>query len=78
MRRLISNNVGLPRDVAWRAETVHTAIWERPLRGRNVARRLILKGDGQGISLADPLEPPATVNLLICCSTSSSDVRVDL
>ena len=25
--RLVSLNVGLPRDVTWRGRTVHTAIW---------------------------------------------------
>lgn len=48
MGRLISINVGLPRDVAWRGEKVHTAIWKQPVEGRIRARRLNLEGDGQG------------------------------
>jgi len=48
MARLLSVNVGLPRDVAWRGETVHTAIWKQPVQGRVAARRLNLEGDGQG------------------------------
>jgi ferredoxin-NADP reductase/MOSC domain-containing protein YiiM len=48
MGRLVSINVGLPRDVAWRGQKVHTAIWKQPVQGRIVARRLNLDGDGQG------------------------------
>jgi ferredoxin-NADP reductase/MOSC domain-containing protein YiiM/ferredoxin len=46
--RLVSVNVGLPRDVAWRGEKVHTGIWKQPVQGRIAARRLNLEGDGQG------------------------------
>jgi ferredoxin-NADP reductase/MOSC domain-containing protein YiiM len=48
MGRLRSINVGLPRDVAWRGETVHTAIWKQPVQGRVAVRRLNVEGDGQG------------------------------
>jgi ferredoxin-NADP reductase/MOSC domain-containing protein YiiM/ferredoxin len=46
--RLVSINVGFPRDVAWRGETVHTAIWKLPVQGRVAVRRLNVEGDGQG------------------------------
>jgi ferredoxin-NADP reductase/MOSC domain-containing protein YiiM len=46
--RLLSINVGLPRDVAWRGMTVHTAVWKAPVRGRRMVRRLNIDGDGQG------------------------------
>jgi ferredoxin-NADP reductase/MOSC domain-containing protein YiiM/ferredoxin len=48
MARLVSVNVGLPRDVAWKGQKVHTGIWKQPVRGRIAARRLNLEGDGQG------------------------------
>ncbi len=48
MGRLVSINVGLPRDVAWRGEKVHTAIWKQPVQGRIAVRRLNVEGDGQG------------------------------
>ena len=48
MGRLISVNVGLPRDVAWRGEMVHTGIWKQPVQGRRMVRRLNIDGDGQG------------------------------
>jgi MOSC domain-containing protein YiiM len=48
MARLLSVNVGLPKDIAWRGRTVHTAIWKRAVAGRRMARRLNLDGDGQG------------------------------
>jgi ferredoxin-NADP reductase/MOSC domain-containing protein YiiM len=46
--RLLSVNVGLPRDIAWRGKTVHTAVWKRPVQGRRTVRRLNIEGDGQG------------------------------
>jgi ferredoxin-NADP reductase/MOSC domain-containing protein YiiM len=45
---LISVNVGLPRDIAWRGETVRTGIWKEPVQGRRIVRRLNVDGDGQG------------------------------
>ena len=48
MARLLSVNVGLPRDVTWRGKTVHTAIWKEPVQGRRIVRRLNIDGDGQG------------------------------
>jgi ferredoxin-NADP reductase/MOSC domain-containing protein YiiM len=48
MGRLLSVNVGLPRDVTWQGRTVHTAIWKAPVEGPCRARRLNLEGDGQG------------------------------
>src|SRR6478672_3596067 len=44
----MSVNVGLPRDITWRGETVHTGIWKAPVKGRRMARRLNIDGDGQG------------------------------
>jgi MOSC domain-containing protein YiiM/ferredoxin-NADP reductase/ferredoxin len=46
--RLLSVNVGLPNDIAWQGQTVHTAVWKRAVAGRRMARRLNLDGDGQG------------------------------
>src|SRR5580698_9674237 len=48
MARLLSVNVGLPRDVAWKGRTVHTGIWKTPVNGRCQDRPLNLEGDGQG------------------------------
>jgi ferredoxin-NADP reductase/MOSC domain-containing protein YiiM len=46
--RLLSVNVGLPRDIQWRGETIRTGIWKEPVTGRCRAARLNLEGDGQG------------------------------
>jgi ferredoxin-NADP reductase/MOSC domain-containing protein YiiM/ferredoxin len=46
--RLISVNVGLPRDVSWRGATVHTAVWKSPVPDLRMVRRLNIDGDGQG------------------------------
>jgi MOSC domain-containing protein YiiM/ferredoxin-NADP reductase/ferredoxin len=48
MARLLSVNVGLPRDIAWQGRTVHTGIWKDPVPGRCRVGRLNLHGDGQG------------------------------
>jgi len=48
MARLLSINVGLPRDIAWGGKTFHTAIWKEPVHGRRMGRRLNIDGDGQG------------------------------
>jgi ferredoxin-NADP reductase/MOSC domain-containing protein YiiM len=48
MPRLLSVNVGLPRDIAWKGRTVHTGVWKNPVAGRCRVGRLNLAGDGQG------------------------------
>jgi ferredoxin-NADP reductase/MOSC domain-containing protein YiiM len=48
MVRLLSVNVGLPRDVTWQGRTVHTGIWKTPVEGPRMVRRLNVDGDGQG------------------------------
>jgi ferredoxin-NADP reductase/MOSC domain-containing protein YiiM len=48
MPRLLSVNVGLPRDIQWKGRTVHTGIWKNPVAGRCLVRHLNLDGDGQG------------------------------
>ena len=48
MARLLSVNVGLPRDIAWKGRTVYTGIWKGPVAGRCRVGRLHLDGDGQG------------------------------
>jgi ferredoxin-NADP reductase/MOSC domain-containing protein YiiM/ferredoxin len=46
--RLVSVNVGMPRDVEWEGRIVHTAIWKEPVDARRMVRRLNVDGDGQG------------------------------
>src|SRR5579862_6838743 len=48
MAQLLSVNVGLPRNVSWRGESVFTGIWKEPVQGRRMVRRLNVDGDGQG------------------------------
>src|ERR1700755_2083835 len=48
MARLLSVNVGLPRDIPWQGRTVHTGVWKAPVQARQMARRLNIDGDGQG------------------------------
>jgi ferredoxin-NADP reductase/MOSC domain-containing protein YiiM len=47
MSRLLSVNVGLPRDVTWNGKSVRTAIWKNPVDGRCMVHKLNLVGDGQ-------------------------------
>ncbi|MCS5718404.1 MOSC and FAD-binding oxidoreductase domain-containing protein [Herbiconiux sp. CPCC 205763] len=48
MSTLLSLNVGLPKDVPWQGETVHTGIYKTPVDGARMVRRLNIDGDGQG------------------------------
>ena len=45
--RLLSLNVGGPRDVPWEGKTVRTAIWKEPVDGRRMVRRINIDGDDQ-------------------------------
>ncbi len=45
--RLLSVNVGLPREITWRGRTVRTAIWKDPVHGKRMVRRLNIEGDAQ-------------------------------
>ena len=46
--RLVSVNVGMPRDVEWEGRLVHTGIWKDAVPDRRMVRRLNIDGDGQG------------------------------
>ncbi|BBX38815.1 MOSC and FAD-binding oxidoreductase domain-containing protein [Mycobacterium simiae] len=48
MAKLVSVNVGKPKDVSWQGRTVHTGIWKAPVAGPRMVRRLNIDGDGQG------------------------------
>jgi ferredoxin-NADP reductase/MOSC domain-containing protein YiiM len=48
MARVLSVNIGFPRDIPWKGRTVHTGIWKEPVAGRCKVGRLNLEGDGQG------------------------------
>jgi MOSC domain-containing protein YiiM len=45
--KLISVNVGLPREVEWKGQTVKTGIFKEPVAGRVKLRHLNLDGDRQ-------------------------------
>ena len=47
MARVLSLNVGLPRDITWNGRTVRTAIWKFPVEGRRMVRKLNIDGDAQ-------------------------------
>jgi ferredoxin-NADP reductase/MOSC domain-containing protein YiiM len=46
--RLVSVNVGMPRDVSWQGRTVFTGIWKEAVQGSRQVRRTNVDGDGQG------------------------------
>jgi ferredoxin-NADP reductase/MOSC domain-containing protein YiiM len=48
MARLLSVNVGMPRDIAWQGKLVRTAVWKTAVKGSRTVRRLNVDGDGQG------------------------------
>lgn len=45
--KLVSLNVGMPREVMWHGRRVSTGIFKSPVPGRVALRRLNLEGDGQ-------------------------------
>jgi len=45
--KMVSLNVGLPRDVVWHSRTVTTGIFKEPVTGRVALRKLNLDGDRQ-------------------------------
>src|SRR6267154_1738028 len=45
--KILSVNVGLPREVTWQGKLVTTGIFKDPIQGRVMMRRLNLDGDQQ-------------------------------
>ena len=45
---IVSVNVGTPREISWRGQTVRTAIWKDPVPGRVGVRGTSVDGDEQG------------------------------
>ena len=46
--RLLSVNVGMPKDVPWQGKTVFTGVFKNPVSGPRRVRKLNVDGDGQG------------------------------
>ena len=45
--RLLSVNVGQPRDVEWQGKTIRTAVWKDPVDGPRMVRKVNVDGDDQ-------------------------------
>ena len=45
--KVVSVNVGLPREIEWKGRKVRTSVFKFPVNGRVMARRINLDGDGQ-------------------------------
>jgi ferredoxin-NADP reductase/MOSC domain-containing protein YiiM/ferredoxin len=50
--RLLSVNVGGPREIEWEGKTVRTAIWKERVTGPRMVRRINIDGDDQADRLA--------------------------
>jgi len=50
--RVLSINVGRPREVEWEGKTVRTAIWKEAVPGPRMVRRINIDGDDQADRLA--------------------------
>ena len=48
MARLLSVNVGLPREITWRGQTIFMPVWKESVQGRRLVRWLNIDGDAQG------------------------------
>src|SRR5919198_5242138 len=46
--RLLSVNVGMPKDVPWQGKTVFTGVFKNSVSGPRRVRKLNVDGDGQG------------------------------
>jgi len=49
--KIVSVNVGLPREVMWRGRPVLTGIFKEPVKGRVRLRFLNLDGDQQAVTV---------------------------
>jgi ferredoxin len=58
MARLLSVNVGLPRDIAWKGRVVHTAIWKEPVRGSGIAAHWKASSYESILELAEACDVP--------------------
>ena len=68
MARLLSVNVGLPRDIEWQGRTVHPGIWKEPVIGRCRVKRPNLAGDGPPGNETDLLYFACLASLLLAGS----------
>lgn len=48
MARLLSLDVGMPKDVPWQGRTVHAGIFKHPVDDPRMVRGLNIDGGGQG------------------------------
>jgi ferredoxin-NADP reductase/MOSC domain-containing protein YiiM len=48
LAQLLSVNVGRPREISWRGQTVYTSVWKERVQGCRLVRRLNIDGDAQG------------------------------
>ena len=46
--RLVSVNVGMPKNVPWQGKNVYTGVFKDPVSGHRRAGKLNIEGDGQG------------------------------
>jgi len=81
MARLLSVNVGLPRDIEWKGRTVHTGIWKNPVRGRcRVGREstgeVKATWPGTGVS-SEPLRLPDRIVSLLAGKLKRIDFVTD-
>jgi ferredoxin-NADP reductase/MOSC domain-containing protein YiiM len=48
MSRLVSVNVGMPKNVPWQGKDVYTGVFKDPVSGQRRVGKLNIEGDGQG------------------------------
>jgi hypothetical protein len=62
--KLISVNVGLPKDIPWKNRTVYTGAWKTPVTGRRMVRRLNIDGTAKATSraTAERTAPSSCIN----------------
>ncbi len=71
--KLISVNVGLPREVSWKGKAVRTGIFKEPVNARVMVRELNLDVDGQAdLTVHGGLDKAVYVYLMLNGETEPS------
>jgi MOSC domain-containing protein YiiM len=77
--KLVSVNVGLPREVTWKGKQVSTAIFKEPVQGRVLLRTLNLEGDRQAdLSVHGGADKRSTSIQLSIMTTGGASCQVEI
>jgi hypothetical protein len=76
--RLLSVNVGMPRDVEWEGRIVHTGIWKDAVDGRRMVRRLNVDVEEGEVGAGDAIDRGRSRRRASAASQPRGEVTLDL